>query len=56
MKVIINSSPLISLALVGQLELLPKLYSEVIVPKSVYNEVVTKGKGRTGSEALERIE
>jgi hypothetical protein len=55
MKVVINSSPLISLSLVGQLELLLKLYDEVIVPKSVYNEVVVKGKGKTGSDELESI-
>ncbi len=51
MKAVINSSPLISLALVKQLELLPKLYDELIIPESVYNEVVVKGKGKTGSEA-----
>lgn len=55
MKAVINSSPLISLALVGRLELLPKLFDEVIIPKSVYNEVVTKGKGKTGSDGLESI-
>ena len=55
MKVVINSSPLISLSLIGQLELLPKLYDEVIVPKSVFDEVVTKGKGKAGSEELEGI-
>lgn len=55
MKVVINSSPLISLSLIGQMKLLPKLYDEVIVPKSVYNEVVVKGKGKAGSEELEGI-
>jgi predicted nucleic acid-binding protein len=55
MKVVVNSSPLISLSLIGQLELLPKLYDEIIVPKSVYNEVVVKGKGKAGSEELGSI-
>lgn len=55
MKVVINSSPLISLSLIGHLELLLKLYDEVIVPKSVYDEVVVKGKGKAGSEELESI-
>ncbi|ACV64725.1 conserved hypothetical protein [Desulfofarcimen acetoxidans DSM 771] len=53
MKAVINSSPLISLSLVGQIELLPKLYEEIIIPKSVYNEVIVKGKGKTGSDKLE---
>lgn len=55
MKVVVSSSPLISLSLIGQLELLPKLYDEIIVPKSVYNEVVVKGKGKAGSEELGSI-
>ncbi|MCF8012156.1 MAG: DUF3368 domain-containing protein [Clostridiales bacterium] len=55
MKAVINSSPLISLSLVEQLELLPKLYDELVIPKSVYNEVIVKGKGKTGSEELEII-
>lgn len=55
MKVVINSSPLISLSLIDHLELLLKLYDEVIVPKSVYDEVVVKGKGKAGSEELESI-
>ena len=55
MKAVINSSPLVSLSLVGQPDLLPKLFDEVIVPKSVYNEVVAKGKGKTGSEEPESI-
>ncbi len=53
MKAVINSSPLISLVLVEQLELIPKLYDELIIPKSVYNEAVVKGKGKTGSKELE---
>lgn len=55
MKAVINSSPLISLSLVGKLDLLGKLYDEVIVPKSVYDEVVVKGKGKVGSECLKEI-
>ncbi len=52
MKVVINSSPLITLSLIGHMELLLKLYDEVIVPRSVYNEVVVKGKGKAGSKEL----
>lgn len=55
MKAVINSSPLISLSLLNELALLLKIYDEVIVPKSVYNEVVVKGKGKAGSKEVESI-
>jgi predicted nucleic acid-binding protein len=34
-----DSSPLIALAIIGQLELLPKLYQRVMVPTMVWEEV-----------------
>jgi predicted nucleic acid-binding protein len=52
MKTVINSSPLISLALIDQMELLTKIYDEVIVPNSVYNEVVLKGESKIGYDEL----
>ncbi len=55
MKAVINSSPVISLSLVKQLELLFKIYDEIIIPKSVYHEVVIKGTGKVGSDNLETI-
>jgi predicted nucleic acid-binding protein len=33
-----DSSPLIALAVIGQLELLPKLYQQVVIPKKVWEE------------------
>ncbi len=38
-KVVSNTTPLIALADIGQLELLHKLYDEVLVPEAVFNEV-----------------
>lgn len=38
-SVVSNAGPLISLARIGQLDLLPKLYGEIIVPSAVYAEV-----------------
>ncbi|NUM35901.1 MAG: DUF3368 domain-containing protein [Candidatus Brocadiae bacterium] len=55
MKAVINSSPLISLSLLGQLELLPKIYDEIIIPKAVYHEVFVKGKGKTGSKIIHTL-
>jgi len=38
-KVVINSSPLIVLFRSGQADLLPQLFRDIILPKSVYQEV-----------------
>ena len=44
MKVVVNSSPLIFLVKIGKLDLLNKLFDEVIIPKAVYEEAVLSGK------------
>jgi predicted nucleic acid-binding protein len=44
MKVVIDTSPLISLAVLGQLDLLNILFPSLIVPKAVYEEIETAGK------------
>lgn len=41
-KVIVNSTPLIVLCGIGQLNLLKKLYGEIYIPKAVYQEVTAK--------------
>jgi predicted nucleic acid-binding protein len=52
MKVVVNATPLISLALLDRLSLLKQMFEEVFVPLTVYEEVVVHGVGRPGSEAL----
>jgi predicted nucleic acid-binding protein len=42
-KVVSNAGPLIALGKLGQLGLLLKLYGEILIPREVYNEVVTNG-------------
>lgn len=44
MAIIADSSALISMVKIGQLELLRKLYMLVLITKSVYDEVVIEGK------------
>ncbi len=44
MIIISDSSPLISLAIIGKLEILEKLYKEIYVPLAVYNEVTEDEK------------
>jgi uncharacterized protein len=43
-SVVSNSTPLIYLAKIGRLDLLKELFSEVLIPKEVYKEVVERGK------------
>lgn len=50
--IISNSSPLINLAAINKLDLLPKLYAEIIIPDAVWKEVVIDGKGQPGSDAV----
>ncbi len=44
MIIISDSSPLISLAIIGKLDLLEKLYKEIYVPFAVYKEVTEEEK------------
>ena len=53
MIVVSDSSPLIALADVGQLRLLHELFSTVLIPEAVYQEIVVQGAGRTGAEAVQ---
>jgi len=53
--IVVNSSVIIALAKVGLLNILSELYKEVIVPKAVYDEVVIRGQGKSGSQELERL-
>ncbi len=53
MKVAVsNSGPLIHLTIVGLLELVFKLYDVILIPQSVYNEIVVKGKEEGHSDAI----
>jgi len=42
-----DSSPLIHLAGVGHLDLLPRFYGTVLIPPAVFREVVTEGGTRS---------
>jgi len=52
LSIVVNSTPLISLAVLNQLGLLTEIFGNVIVPLSVYNEVVINGKGKNGYDKL----
>ena len=53
-KIVINSTPIISLSIIEKLDLLDFLFEEVIVPQAVYTEVVTRGTDKAGSVELAR--
>lgn len=49
MKVICNSTPLISLSSIGHLHLLHELFGEITIPEKVFSEVVVAGSEKYGS-------
>jgi uncharacterized protein len=53
-KVLSDSSPLISLAEIGRLELLPQLYVKIAFTPQVYSEVVVAGDGLAGALQVAR--
>jgi len=46
--VVVDTTPLIALSLIGRLDLLRQLYGEVIVPPAVEAEVLAGGSGTVG--------
>jgi uncharacterized protein len=53
MKVVSNTSPLLNLATIGQLNLLRDLYGQVILSPAVYHEIVVAGAGQPGAQEVE---
>jgi predicted nucleic acid-binding protein len=47
--IVADASPLIHLSKIGRLELLKKLYGTILIPKGVWDEVVTQAEGRPGA-------
>lgn len=54
-RVIINSSPVIVLFKSQQAELLPQLFTEILVPKAVWDEVTAGDKNDTASQKLASV-
>lgn len=42
MKVVSNTTPIISLASIGRLDILEKLFGEIIIAEAVYSEIKAK--------------
>lgn len=52
MKVVSDASPLVNLARIGQLALLPQLFGRVLIPDAVWQEVVEDGRGQPGADEI----
>ncbi len=50
--IVSDSSPIISLARTKKLHLIQDVYGKIIIPVGVYDEIVTKGKGKPGAEEV----
>ena len=50
--VISDASPLVHLSAISKFHLLKELYPELVIPKAVWDETVTAGRGRPGSADL----
>ena len=51
-----DSSPLIALSIIQQLELLPKLYQRVVIPQKVWEEITVYGAGLPGALAISQLD
>ena len=49
-----DSSPLLYLALLGDLNLLPSLFGNISIPQAVWQELVIDGCGRPGASEAEK--
>lgn len=56
MIVVSDASPLISLAIVGHLEVLRHLYERVVVPEAVYQEITGSGPELPGASEVQALE
>ncbi len=50
-----NSSPIIHLAKIEQLDLLRDFFGELLIPEAVYEECMTQGKGRSEVARIKQV-
>jgi uncharacterized protein len=56
MIVVSNTSPLINLAAIGQLDLLQRLYGTILIPQAVYHEIAVRGSGQAGATEVQTFQ
>ena len=52
MKVISNSSPLIALSSIKELDLIRRLWGHIIIPRAIFKESVVAGNKKPGSSEI----
>lgn len=55
MIVVSDTSPITNLAAIGQLDLLQRLYTSIIIPVAVYDEMVNVGKSVPGATEVKTL-
>ena len=53
MLIVSDTSPIINLAAINHLYLLPDLFGQIIIPQMVYQEIVIDGAGEPGSDDIQ---
>ena len=54
--VVVNTTPIIALALIEQLDLLPRLYGRVVIPPTVQTDVLRGGAQGIGVTEIQTAE
>jgi hypothetical protein len=54
MRLVVDTGPLIALSKTGHLDLLPRLFDEIVIPAAVIGEISKPGETRSGSEIATR--
>ena len=50
-----NTSPIVNLACIGQLDILRQLYGSIAIPEAVYHEIAVTGSGEAGSREVQAL-
>jgi predicted nucleic acid-binding protein len=54
MRLVVDTGPLIALSKTGHLDLLPRLFDNIVIPAAVLGEIAKPGDMRPGSEIQDR--
>jgi predicted nucleic acid-binding protein len=55
MIIVSNTSPISNLAAIGQLNLLQKLYGNIMIPIMVYQEIIASGQTDPATLAIQNL-
>ena len=55
MIVVSDTSPIVNLAVIGKLDILPALFGKIYIPKAVYEEIAVRGAGQPGASEIQHV-